>query len=100
MTGMRLSRCTRSISEAPPRGTMMSMIPLILSIRPTAARARVGTSCTACTGRPAERVGLGGDVFEATGDRFEARRVEREPIQQGGADAGLLRLGKIFGIGG
>ncbi len=55
MTGMRLSRCTRSISEAPPRGTMMSMTPLIVSMMPTAARSRVGTSWIASSGRPAAR---------------------------------------------
>jgi hypothetical protein len=53
MTGMRLSRCTRSISERPPRGTITSMNSVIPSISPTAARSRVGTSCTAFSGRPA-----------------------------------------------
>ncbi len=55
MTGMRLSRCTRSISDGPPRGTMMSITPLIVSISPTAARSRVGTSWMAASGRPAAR---------------------------------------------
>src|SRR5215831_2019754 len=38
MTGMRLSRWTRSISEGPPRGTIMSITPFIASISPTAAQ--------------------------------------------------------------
>ena len=48
----------------------------------------------------ADRVGQRGDVLEAAGDRFEPLRVERQPVEQGRADAGLFRLGKILGIGG
>ena len=55
ITGIRLSRWTRSISEGPPRGTMMSMAPLMVSITPTAARSVVGTSWIAASGRPAAR---------------------------------------------
>ncbi len=55
MTGIRLSRCTRSISERPPRGTITSMYSLMPSISPTAARSRVGTSWIAASGNPAAR---------------------------------------------
>jgi hypothetical protein len=42
---------------------------------------------------------LGGDVFEAAGDRFEPFRVEREPVDQRAADPGALCLGDIVGVG-
>src|SRR5947208_1423582 len=73
MTGMRLSRWTRSISDDPPRGTMTSMTPLIFSIMPTASRSRVG---------------------------LEPLRVERQAVDQCGADPGALGFGDILGIGG
>ncbi len=53
ITGMRLSAETRSISDLPPRGTMMSISPVMRSISPTAARSVVGTSWTQASGRPA-----------------------------------------------
>ena len=54
-TGMRLSRCTRSISDWPPRGTITSMKSVIVSMMPTAARSVVGTGWIAASGSPAAR---------------------------------------------
>src|SRR5262252_26275 len=47
---MRLSACTRSMSERPPRGTMTSTYSLRRSSSPTAARSVVGTSWIAACG--------------------------------------------------
>ena len=93
MTGMRLSRCTRSISEAPPRGTMMSIIPLMLSIMPTASRSRVGTSWIAASGRPAVRspslqrrdeCARGMEALRAAAQDRRVARLERQAARIGG----------------
>ena len=52
-TGTRASACTRPTSPLPPRGTITSMSPVIVSISPTAARSVVGTSWIAASGSPA-----------------------------------------------
>ena len=48
----------------------------------------------------ADRVGQRGDVLEPLRDRFEPLRVEREAVEQRGADAAFPRRGEVVGIGG
>ncbi len=51
-----------------------------------------------CGGDAAHRVGEAGDLLQPRGHRFDARLGERQPVDEGGAAAGLSHVGDVPGI--
>ena len=88
---------TRSISVLPPRGTITSMKSDIPSMIPTASRARVGTSCTAASGRFAARKPScmqARIAFEEWKDSEPPRRIAALPDLTQSAEASAVTLGR------
>src|SRR5258708_1142584 len=101
-TGTRASASTRATRLLPPRGTMTSTLPFNpVSSRPTAARARVGTSVMVASGKPASRKPCTRQSWIARQERKLSeppRRITALPDFRHSTPASAATLGRLSKI--
>ena len=98
MTGTLAPALMRSIRPLPPRGITTSTYSGMAIRRPTASRSVVGTSCTACSGKPASRRAWLTRPAKAVFDSMASeppRKMQALPLLMASDAASMVTLGRL-----